>query len=116
MPELLHPSTQTGLHNRITALASSFDEMKAIGGGCDLTITAVSVVVAVLVGGIEALGLLGDKLEFKGAFWTAIGALNDNMNILGFAIIALFITAWIGSMLLYRYKGLDDVEVHPAEG
>ncbi len=82
----------------------------------NLTITAVSVVVAVLVGGIEALGLLGDQLEFKGAFWDGIGALNENMNTLGFAIIGLFIAAWIGSVVFYRYKGLDDLEVRSADG
>jgi len=82
----------------------------------NLTITAVSVVVAVLVGGIEALGLLGDQLEFKGAFWDGIGALNENMNTLGFAIIGLFIAAWIGSVVFYRYKGLDELEVRSADG
>jgi len=81
----------------------------------NLTITAVSVVVAVLVGGIEALGLLGDQLRLEGTFWDGIGALNDNMNTLGFAIIGLFIAAWIGSMVLYRYKGLDSIEVRSAE-
>ena len=81
----------------------------------NLTITAVSVVVAVLVGGIEALGLLGDQMHLGGAFWDGIGALNDNMNALGFAIIALFIAAWIGSMVLYRYKGFDDLDVRPAD-
>ena len=32
----------------------------------NLTITSVSVVVAVLIGGIEALGLLGDQLQLSG--------------------------------------------------
>ena len=77
----------------------------------NLTITSVSVVIAVLIGGIEALGLLGDQLELKGRFWRAIGALNDNFNVLGFAIIALFIATWVGSVIVYRYQGLDDIEV-----
>jgi high-affinity nickel-transport protein len=81
----------------------------------NLTITSVSVVVAVLIGGIEALGLLGDQLELQGRFWDAIGALNDNFNTLGFAIIGVFIAAWIGSVLFYRYRGLDDVEVRTVE-
>jgi high-affinity nickel-transport protein len=81
----------------------------------NLTITFVSVVVAVLIGGIETLGLLGDQLKLKGDFWDGIGALNDNFNALGFAIIGLFITAWIGSVVVYRYKGLDEVEATPAD-
>ena len=82
----------------------------------NLTITAVSVVLAVLVGGVEALGLLGGQFELKGRFWDGIGALNDNMNTLGFAIIGLFIAAWVGSVVFYRYKGLDELEVRSAKG
>ena len=82
----------------------------------NLVITGAAVAVAVLVGGIETLGLLGDELELKGAFWDGIGALNANANALGFAIIGLFIAAWVGSVIIYRYRGLDDTEVRPAEG
>jgi high-affinity nickel-transport protein len=77
----------------------------------NLTITLVSVVVAVLVGGIEVLGLVGDRFALSGVFWNAVGALNENFNALGFIIIGVFITAWIGSLLVYRYSGLDKIEV-----
>jgi high-affinity nickel-transport protein len=80
----------------------------------NLTITLVSVVVAVLIGGIEALGLLGDQLNLSGWFWRGVGALNDNFNSLGFVIIGVFIAAWIGSIIVYRYKGLDKVDLGPA--
>lgn len=80
----------------------------------NLTITLVSVVVAFLVGGIEALGLIGDQLSLSGWFWDGIGALNENFNSLGFAIIGVFIAAWVGSVLIYRYKGLDRFEVTDA--
>ena len=82
----------------------------------NLTITLVSVVVAFLIGGIEALGLAGRQFGLSGRFWIAIGALNENFNELGFLIIGIFIAAWIGSLLLYRYKGLDKVEVTGAGG
>ncbi len=82
----------------------------------NLTITLVSVVVAVLVGGIEALGLLGAQLDLSGWFWDGISALNDNFNSLGFAIIGVFIAAWVGSVLIYRYKGFDRIEVTDAPG
>ena len=82
----------------------------------NLTITLVSVVVAVLVGGIEALGLLGAQLDLSGWFWDGIGSLNDNFNSLGFAIIGVFIATWVGSVLMYRYKGFDRIEVTDAPG
>jgi high-affinity nickel-transport protein len=77
----------------------------------NLTITLVSVVVAVLIGSIELLGLLGDRLGLSGWFWRAIGGLNDNLNALGFLIIGVFVAAWVGSAALYRYKRLDAIEV-----
>ena len=77
----------------------------------NMTITAVSVVVALLVGGIEALGLMVDKLQLQGGLWDVIGALNDNFGMIGYVIVAVFIVSWLVSMLVYRLKGYDDVEV-----
>jgi high-affinity nickel-transport protein len=77
----------------------------------NMTITLVSVVVAVLIGGIEALGLIGDRFGLAGGFWGTVGALGDNFNGLGFAIIGIVLAAWAFSYLLYRWKGLDELEV-----
>ncbi|WP_419728473.1 HoxN/HupN/NixA family nickel/cobalt transporter [Lichenicola sp.] len=77
----------------------------------NLTITLVSVIVAILIGGIEALGLIGDQLSLTGWFWNAVGSLNENFNGLGFIIIGVFIAAWVGSIVIYRYKGLDSIEL-----
>jgi high-affinity nickel-transport protein len=77
----------------------------------NLIITGVSVVVAILVGGIEALGLIGDQLGLEGTFWDGIGTLNDNFNGIGFVIVGVFIFAWIASVVFYRYARLDDLEV-----
>jgi high-affinity nickel-transport protein len=79
----------------------------------NLVITAVSVVVAVLIGGIEGLGLIGDQLGLDGWFWTGIGTLNDHFNGIGFAIVGIFIVAWVASLILYRYARLDDLEITP---
>jgi high-affinity nickel-transport protein len=76
----------------------------------NLIITAVSVVVAVLIGGIEGLGLIGGQFGLSGGFWDGIGLLNDNFNGLGFAIIGLFIAAWAVSVIVYRYTGLDELD------
>jgi high-affinity nickel-transport protein len=81
----------------------------------NLTITFVSVVVAVLIGGIETLGLMGDRFALKGAFWDRVDALNDNFTALGVAVIGLFIAVWVGAVILYRCRGLDEIEVTSAE-
>ena len=86
----------------------------------NLTITFVSVVVAVLIGGIEALGLIADKFGLTGGVWDAVSGLNDTFGMLGFLIIGVFVVSWIVSMLIYRLKGYDRLEiqapnVQPAE-
>ena len=77
----------------------------------NLTITFVSVLVAVLIGGIEALGLLAAQLQLEGPFWGAIGALNDNFGSLGYLIIAIFVGSWLVSIAVYRLGGFDRLEV-----
>jgi high-affinity nickel-transport protein len=81
----------------------------------NLVITAVSVIVAVLIGGIEGLGLIGDEFGLTGTFWEGIGTLNDNFNALGFAIIAIFILAWAVSVIVYRYTSLETPDPAPGQ-
>ena len=78
----------------------------------NLTITSVSVLVAFAVGGIEALGLIASQLHLAGSFWTLIAKLNNNFGVLGYGIIGLFALSWILSLLIYRWRRLDDLEVH----
>jgi high-affinity nickel-transport protein len=76
----------------------------------NLTITAASVVVAIFIGGLEALGLIGDKLGLEGGFWRLVGNLNDNLLNFGFAVVGIFIASWLISTLVYRVKGYNHVE------
>jgi high-affinity nickel-transport protein len=77
----------------------------------NLTITSVSVVVAFVVGGIEALGLLGGQLHLQGAFWGLIGRLNGNFGVLGYCIVALFALSWIVSIAIYKLRRFEDLEL-----
>jgi high-affinity nickel-transport protein len=77
----------------------------------NLTITLVSIVVALLIGGIEALGLLGSKLGLAGRFWDVISALNENFGALGYLIIGVFAGSWLLSAVVYSFKRYDDIEV-----
>jgi len=73
----------------------------------NMTITAASVVVALFIGGLEALGLISDKLQLSGGVWDVVGALNDSLANFGFAVIAIFVGAWVLSAAVYRWKGYD---------
>ncbi len=76
----------------------------------NLVVTAMSVLAAVVVGGVEMLGLLSGTFGFSGRFLSAIGALNDNSAGLGCVVIGIFITAWIGSVVVCRYGGIAEAE------
>jgi high-affinity nickel-transport protein len=77
----------------------------------NMTITFVSVVAALAIGGIEVLSLLGDKLGLEGPFWRLIGGVADNFGVLGYFIVGLFILCWAVSFAVYRYKRYDDLGV-----
>jgi nickel/cobalt transporter (NiCoT) family protein len=79
----------------------------------NLTITSVSVVVALVVGGIEALGLLGGQLHLQGSFWALVGRLNSNFGVLGYCIVGLFAFSWIVSIAIYKVRGFEDLELSP---
>ena len=79
----------------------------------NMTITFVSVVVAVLVGGIEALGLAADQFAFQGAFWGGVRSLNGNFGLLGYVIIGVFVVTWMALVAIYHARGYDRIGVSP---
>jgi nickel/cobalt transporter (NiCoT) family protein len=77
----------------------------------NMTITSVSVVVALVVGGIEALGLLAEHFHLQGRFWELVTRLNDNFGALGYLIVALFALSWIISLAVYKWRRFDQLEL-----
>jgi high-affinity nickel-transport protein len=76
----------------------------------NLTITCISVIVALVVGGIEALGLLVGHFHLKGQFWEAVARLNGNFGTLGYLIVCLFAASWIISIAVYKWRRFEDIE------
>ena len=70
----------------------------------NLTITSLSVLVALLVGSIETLGLIAGYFKPAGEFWRFIGSINDNFGVLGYGIISLFVLGWVISLIIYKIK------------
>lgn len=77
----------------------------------NMVITLVSVLVAVIVGGIEAAGVIADQLRLHGGAWDAVNTLSDNFGTLGFIIVGVFVASWAVSILVYKLRGYDDLEV-----
>jgi high-affinity nickel-transport protein len=77
----------------------------------NITITLASVIVALLIGGVEALGLIASKLGLDGVFWKFITTLNESFGALGYVIIGVFVSCWLISVVVYRIKRFDEIEV-----
>ncbi|MFV3016025.1 HoxN/HupN/NixA family nickel/cobalt transporter, partial [Pseudomonas sp. KHB2.9] len=80
----------------------------------NLTITSMSVLVALLVGGVEVLGLVAARWDLHGGVWDFITALTDNFGMIGYLIVGIFILTWAVSVLFYRFKGYDRLDATPA--
>ncbi|WP_345789723.1 HoxN/HupN/NixA family nickel/cobalt transporter [Vibrio eleionomae] len=77
----------------------------------NLTITASSLVIALFIGGFEAMGLLSDKLGTDSVFSHWIGTVNDHLGNVGFWIVGLMIACWLISLLNYRLRGYHKMPV-----
>jgi high-affinity nickel-transport protein len=74
----------------------------------NLTITSVSVLVALLIGGLEALGLIADQLGLDTGFWKVIGDLNDDLANFGFIVVGVFVASWVVSFLIYKLRRFEE--------
>ncbi len=80
----------------------------------NLNITLISVIVALVVGGLEALSIVASELNLSGPFWDQIGSLNENFGLVGVVIVLLFLASWEISTIIYKLKRYDDIEVKVA--
>jgi high-affinity nickel-transport protein len=71
----------------------------------NITITALSVAVALVIGGIELLAVLADRLGLTGGPWDALS--NLDLNLVGYVIAGLFVLTWAGALAVWR---LADIE------
>ncbi len=72
----------------------------------NLTITGLSVAVALLIGTAELLGLLAQKLGLHGAFWNWVTGLD--LNVLGFVIVGLFLATWVVALVVWKTARIEE--------
>jgi high-affinity nickel-transport protein len=63
---------------------------------------------------VQALNLIASKLGLSGGVWDAVADLNEVFGALGFVIVGVFVVCWLASMLIYRLKGYDHIEMTPS--
>jgi nickel/cobalt transporter (NiCoT) family protein len=80
----------------------------------NMNITLVSVLVALLVGTIEVLSIVGSQLNLAGPFWDYLDDLSNNFGTIGYLIVGLFVVSWLASTIIYKVRRYDDIEVKSA--
>jgi nickel/cobalt transporter (NiCoT) family protein len=72
----------------------------------NLTITALSVAVALVIGTIEVGGLVSSKLGLSGSFWSWFE--NVDLNVLGFVIVTVFVATWVIALVIWRLGRIEE--------
>jgi high-affinity nickel-transport protein len=72
----------------------------------NITITGLSVAVALIVGTVELVSILTDKLSIDTGPLASIG--NLDLNFVGYAIVALFILTWVVALTVWKYGRIEE--------
>ncbi len=72
----------------------------------NITITGLSVAVALLIGSIELLGLIVGQLRWRGWFWNWLCGLD--LNAVGFVVVGLFVVTWAIAVLVWRFGRIEE--------
>ncbi len=73
----------------------------------NLTITVISVLVALAIGVVEILQAAGGELGLKGPFWSFLETLD--FETLGIVVVGLFVATWLFSLSYWKYKRYDEM-------
>jgi high-affinity nickel-transport protein len=72
----------------------------------NITVTSLSVAVALLIGMIELLQVLAQKFALSGGFWSFLGGLD--FGHIGYVVVGLFVVTWAFSVILWKTRRIED--------
>ena len=72
----------------------------------NITVTSLSVAVALVIGVIESLRVTAAKLSLKGGFWSLLSTLD--FGHLGYLVLGLFIATWLGALALWKTRRIEE--------
>jgi nickel/cobalt transporter (NiCoT) family protein len=72
----------------------------------NIAITGLSVAVALVIGSLELLGVLADRLGLTGGVWHFVSTVD--LNLVGYAIVALFVATWVIALAVWRVGRIEE--------
>jgi high-affinity nickel-transport protein len=76
------------------------------------TVTGLSVVVALGIGSIEITAVLAERFGLRGGVWDLASGID--LNLVGYAIVALFVVTWAAAVLVWRVGRIEERWATPA--
>ncbi|WNZ14821.1 HoxN/HupN/NixA family nickel/cobalt transporter [Streptomyces sp. 11x1] len=71
----------------------------------NLTVTGLSVAVALVIGTVELLGLVAEKAHLHGIFWDRVAGVD--LNTVGYVVVGLFFVTWAVALLVWRCARIE---------
>ena len=72
----------------------------------NIAVTGLSVAVALVIGTIELSGLIAQKLNAQGSFWSWLEKIN--INTLGLIIVGMFVATWAIALAIWRFGRIEE--------
>jgi nickel/cobalt transporter (NiCoT) family protein len=72
----------------------------------NITITALSVAVALIIGSVELISILTEKAGITSGPLAAIA--NVNLDFVGYGIVTLFVLAWVIALTIWKYGRIEE--------
>jgi nickel/cobalt transporter (NiCoT) family protein len=72
----------------------------------NITVTGLSVTVALLIGSLELLAVLADKLSLSGGLWDFVAGID--LNAIGYLVVGLFVLTWALALAIWRYGRIEE--------
>ncbi len=72
----------------------------------NITITSISVAVALIIGTIELVSVLTDQAHISSGPLSAIAGIN--LNYAGYGIVGLFFVSWLVAIGIWHYGGIEE--------
>lgn len=72
----------------------------------NLAITGLSVAVALLVGGLELLAVLAERLGLTGGLWDVVTGID--LNTIGYGVVVLVVLTWAVAAGVWRYGRIEE--------
>jgi high-affinity nickel-transport protein len=76
----------------------------------NMTITLISFLIALVIGGFEALSIFAAKFQLDTGYWAYVNSVSKNSTALGYGIIGIMILSWLVSVVIYRLAKIDQLD------